>query len=161
MVSVDRKCEGLWGGSDLTPTLLVPQLSLGSIHPILSLLNLFFQHMSFPLVCSPGDPWPWFPLSVPLPQSPLSFPPCMNGGGQQASSPSHCPCLSQTEKPDCTERLQLQRRLGCRMFHWFLANIYPELYPSEFRPRFSGKARHDLGKMNRKERGWAASQDRN
>lgn len=47
------------------------------------------------------------------------------------------------------------------MFHWFLANIYPELYPSECRPRFSGKARHDLGKMNRKERGWAASQDRN
>ncbi|XP_047732484.1 polypeptide N-acetylgalactosaminyltransferase 15 isoform X1 [Prionailurus viverrinus] len=52
--------------------------------------------------------------------------------------------LSQAEKPDCTERLQLQRRLGCRTFHWFLANIYPELYPSECRPRFSGKL-HNTG----------------
>ncbi|KAM8922166.1 polypeptide N-acetylgalactosaminyltransferase 15 [Lycaon pictus] len=52
--------------------------------------------------------------------------------------------LSKAEKPDCTERLQLQRRLGCRMFHWFLANIYPELYPSECRLRFSGKL-HNTG----------------
>ncbi|XP_077928166.1 polypeptide N-acetylgalactosaminyltransferase 15 isoform X2 [Halichoerus grypus] len=52
--------------------------------------------------------------------------------------------LSKAEKPDCTERLQLQRRLGCRTFHWFLANIYPELYPSECRPRFSGKL-HNSG----------------
>ncbi|KAM5315203.1 polypeptide N-acetylgalactosaminyltransferase 15 isoform 2-T2 [Glossophaga mutica] len=52
--------------------------------------------------------------------------------------------LSKAEKPDCTERLQLQRRLGCRMFHWFLANVYPELYPSEHRPRFSGKL-HNTG----------------
>ncbi|XP_004704068.1 polypeptide N-acetylgalactosaminyltransferase 15 isoform X1 [Echinops telfairi] len=52
--------------------------------------------------------------------------------------------LSQAEKPDCTERLRLQRRLGCRMFHWFLANIYPELYPSEHRPGFSGKL-HNTG----------------
>ncbi|XP_008566386.1 PREDICTED: polypeptide N-acetylgalactosaminyltransferase 15 [Galeopterus variegatus] len=52
--------------------------------------------------------------------------------------------LSKVEKPDCTGRLQLQRRLGCRTFHWFLANIYPELYPSERRPRFSGKL-HNTG----------------
>lgn len=52
--------------------------------------------------------------------------------------------LSKVEKPDCTERLQLQRRLGCRTFHWFLANIYPKLYPSEHRPRFSGKL-HNSG----------------
>lgn len=52
--------------------------------------------------------------------------------------------LSKAEKPDCTERLQLQRRLGCRTFHWFLANIYPELFPSEHRPRFSGKL-HNTG----------------
>ncbi|XP_078210384.1 polypeptide N-acetylgalactosaminyltransferase 15 isoform X3 [Callithrix jacchus] len=52
--------------------------------------------------------------------------------------------LSKAEKPDCMERLQLQRRLGCRTFHWFLANIYPELYPSEPRPRFSGKL-HNTG----------------
>ncbi|XP_008264265.3 polypeptide N-acetylgalactosaminyltransferase 15 [Oryctolagus cuniculus] len=59
----------------------------------------------------------------------------------------HCPeatSLSQSEKLDCPERLQLQRRLGCRTFHWFLANIYPELYPSEPRPRFSGKL-HNAG----------------
>ncbi|KAI2528487.1 LOW QUALITY PROTEIN: polypeptide N-acetylgalactosaminyltransferase 15 [Homo sapiens] len=42
------------------------------------------------------------------------------------------------------ERLQLQRRLGCRTFHWFLANVYPELYPSEPRPSFSGKL-HNTG----------------
>ncbi|XP_023571489.1 polypeptide N-acetylgalactosaminyltransferase 15 [Octodon degus] len=52
--------------------------------------------------------------------------------------------LKEDEKPDCTERLQLQRRLGCRTFHWFLANVYPKLYPSEHRPRFSGKL-HNSG----------------
>ncbi|XP_037380615.1 polypeptide N-acetylgalactosaminyltransferase 15 [Talpa occidentalis] len=52
--------------------------------------------------------------------------------------------LSKAEQPDCTERQQLQRRLGCRTFHWFLAHIYPELYPSERRPRFSGKL-HNTG----------------
>ncbi|KFO19810.1 polypeptide N-acetylgalactosaminyltransferase 15 [Fukomys damarensis] len=52
--------------------------------------------------------------------------------------------LSKVEKPDCTERLQLQRRMGCRTFHWFLANVYPKLYPSEHRPRFSGKL-HNSG----------------
>uniref|UniRef100_A0A8C3T795 Polypeptide N-acetylgalactosaminyltransferase 15 n=1 Tax=Chelydra serpentina TaxID=8475 RepID=A0A8C3T795_CHESE len=36
-------------------------------------------------------------------------------------------------------RLQLQKRLGCRKFHWFISNIYPELHPSEYKPRFSGK----------------------
>ncbi|XP_021497397.1 polypeptide N-acetylgalactosaminyltransferase 15 [Meriones unguiculatus] len=52
--------------------------------------------------------------------------------------------LSKVAKPDCTERLKLQRRLGCRTFHWFLANVYPKLYPSEHRPRFSGKL-HNTG----------------
>ncbi|XP_034354516.1 polypeptide N-acetylgalactosaminyltransferase 15 isoform X1 [Arvicanthis niloticus] len=52
--------------------------------------------------------------------------------------------LRKVAKPDCTERLKLQRRLGCRTFHWFLANVYPELYPSEPRPRFSGKL-HNTG----------------
>ncbi|XP_040819226.1 polypeptide N-acetylgalactosaminyltransferase 15 [Ochotona curzoniae] len=52
--------------------------------------------------------------------------------------------LSQAEKLLCPERLQLQRRLGCRTFHWFLANVYPELYPSGPRPRFSGKL-HNTG----------------
>uniref|UniRef100_A0A8C6RCH1 Polypeptide N-acetylgalactosaminyltransferase 15 n=1 Tax=Nannospalax galili TaxID=1026970 RepID=A0A8C6RCH1_NANGA len=52
--------------------------------------------------------------------------------------------LSKAAKPNCTERLQLQRRLGCRTFHWFLANVYPELYPSAHRPRFSGKL-HNTG----------------
>ncbi|CAI9176135.1 unnamed protein product [Rangifer tarandus platyrhynchus] len=52
--------------------------------------------------------------------------------------------LSKAGKPDCVERQQLQRRLGCRTFHWFLANVYPELYPLERRPRFSGKL-HNTG----------------
>lgn len=52
--------------------------------------------------------------------------------------------LRKTERPDCTTRLKLQRRLGCRTFHWFLANVHPELFPSERRPRFSGKL-HNTG----------------
>ncbi|NXQ04900.1 GLT15 acetylgalactosaminyltransferase, partial [Vidua macroura] len=43
------------------------------------------------------------------------------------------------EKPDCSERLQLQKRLGCRNFQWFLSNVYPELSQTEDTPRFSGK----------------------
>ncbi|NXJ14130.1 GLT15 acetylgalactosaminyltransferase, partial [Odontophorus gujanensis] len=42
-------------------------------------------------------------------------------------------------KPDCSERLQLQKRLGCRSFQWFITNVYPELSQTEDTPRFSGK----------------------
>ncbi|NWY26182.1 GLT15 acetylgalactosaminyltransferase, partial [Pheucticus melanocephalus] len=41
--------------------------------------------------------------------------------------------------PDCSERLQLQKRLGCRDFQWFLSNVYPELSQPGDTPRFSGK----------------------
>ncbi|NXV56100.1 GLT15 acetylgalactosaminyltransferase, partial [Molothrus ater] len=44
-----------------------------------------------------------------------------------------------TSLPDCSERLQLQKRLGCRNFQWFLSNVYPELSQSGDTPRFSGK----------------------
>ncbi|KAM6282691.1 polypeptide N-acetylgalactosaminyltransferase 15 [Porphyrio hochstetteri] len=47
--------------------------------------------------------------------------------------------ISKAEKPDCSERLQLQKRLGCRDFHWFLSNVYPELSKPEDTPRFTGK----------------------
>ncbi|XP_027735835.1 polypeptide N-acetylgalactosaminyltransferase 15 [Empidonax traillii] len=47
--------------------------------------------------------------------------------------------ISKAEKPDCTERLQLQKRLGCRNFQWFVSNVYPELSPPGDTPRFSGK----------------------
>ncbi|NWV81456.1 GLT15 acetylgalactosaminyltransferase, partial [Dasyornis broadbenti] len=43
------------------------------------------------------------------------------------------------EKPDCSERLQLQKRLGCRNFQWFVSNVYPELSQRGGTPRFSGK----------------------
>ncbi|NXM22719.1 GLT15 acetylgalactosaminyltransferase, partial [Ploceus nigricollis] len=43
------------------------------------------------------------------------------------------------EKPDCSERLQLQKRLGCRNFQWFLSNVYPELSQPGDTTRFSGK----------------------
>ncbi|NXQ22799.1 GLT15 acetylgalactosaminyltransferase, partial [Peucedramus taeniatus] len=43
------------------------------------------------------------------------------------------------KKPDCSERLQLQKRLGCRNFQWFLSNVYPELSQPGDTPRFSGK----------------------
>ncbi|NXY28894.1 GLT15 acetylgalactosaminyltransferase, partial [Pomatorhinus ruficollis] len=41
--------------------------------------------------------------------------------------------------PDCSERLQLQKRLGCRNFQWFVSNVYPELSQPGDTPRFSGK----------------------
>ncbi|OXB75004.1 UNVERIFIED_CONTAM: hypothetical protein H355_011660 [Colinus virginianus] len=47
--------------------------------------------------------------------------------------------ISKAEKPDCSERLQLQKRLGCRSFQWFITNVYPELSQTEDTPRFSGK----------------------
>ncbi|XP_071591672.1 polypeptide N-acetylgalactosaminyltransferase 15 isoform X1 [Heliangelus exortis] len=47
--------------------------------------------------------------------------------------------ISKAEKPDCSERLQLQKRLGCRSFQWFISNVYPELSQPEDTPRFSGK----------------------
>ncbi|XP_069874744.1 polypeptide N-acetylgalactosaminyltransferase 15 isoform X1 [Dipodomys merriami] len=50
--------------------------------------------------------------------------------------------LSKAVSLDFRERIKLQRTLGCRTFHWFLANIYPELYPTERRPRFTGKLRN-------------------
>ncbi|KAM4882975.1 polypeptide N-acetylgalactosaminyltransferase 15 [Thomomys bottae] len=52
--------------------------------------------------------------------------------------------LSKAVTLDFRERMRLQRRLDCRTFHWFLANIYPELYPAERRPRFTGKL-HNTG----------------
>ncbi|NWI41798.1 GLT15 acetylgalactosaminyltransferase, partial [Picathartes gymnocephalus] len=42
-------------------------------------------------------------------------------------------------EPDCSERLQLQKRLGCRNFQWFVSNVYPELSQPGETPRFSGK----------------------
>ncbi|XP_051872031.1 polypeptide N-acetylgalactosaminyltransferase 15-like isoform X2 [Pristis pectinata] len=49
--------------------------------------------------------------------------------------------LSKAEVPDCKERLQLRKRLSCKNFHWFLTNIYPELYVPEDKPGYSGEAR--------------------
>ncbi|NXD22001.1 GLT15 acetylgalactosaminyltransferase, partial [Spelaeornis formosus] len=47
--------------------------------------------------------------------------------------------ISKAEKPDCSERLQLQKRLGCRNFQWFVSNVYPELSQPGDTPRYSGK----------------------
>ncbi|XP_053118137.1 polypeptide N-acetylgalactosaminyltransferase 15 isoform X3 [Hemicordylus capensis] len=47
--------------------------------------------------------------------------------------------ISQAEKPNCSERVQLQKRLGCKRFQWFISNVFPELQPLQHRPRFSGK----------------------
>ncbi|XP_067862050.1 polypeptide N-acetylgalactosaminyltransferase 15-like isoform X3 [Heptranchias perlo] len=49
--------------------------------------------------------------------------------------------LSKAEVPDCMERLQLRKRLSCKNFHWFLTNIYPELYVPEDNAGYSGEAR--------------------
>uniref|UniRef100_A0A8C6YQ08 Polypeptide N-acetylgalactosaminyltransferase n=1 Tax=Nothoprocta perdicaria TaxID=30464 RepID=A0A8C6YQ08_NOTPE len=51
--------------------------------------------------------------------------------------------ISKAEKPDCSERLQLQKRLGCRNFHWFISNVYPELSQPEDMLKFSGKVREN------------------
>ncbi|XP_071068948.1 polypeptide N-acetylgalactosaminyltransferase 15 [Dasypus novemcinctus] len=56
--------------------------------------------------------------------------------------PLWCPSLPvppQAARPDCADRLRLRRLLGCRPFHWFLANMYPELHPAERGPMSSGK----------------------
>ncbi|XP_041040377.1 polypeptide N-acetylgalactosaminyltransferase 15-like isoform X3 [Carcharodon carcharias] len=55
-----------------------------------------------------------------------------------------------TEVPDCMERLQLRKRLSCKNFHWFLTNIYPELYVPEDKSGYAGAARqrfllHNIG----------------
>ncbi|XP_061442156.1 polypeptide N-acetylgalactosaminyltransferase 15 [Rhineura floridana] len=47
--------------------------------------------------------------------------------------------IRKTEKLNCTERVLLQKRLGCKRFQWFLSNVYPELHPLQPRPRYSGK----------------------
>ncbi|GCC29031.1 hypothetical protein chiPu_0007467 [Chiloscyllium punctatum] len=49
--------------------------------------------------------------------------------------------LSKIAVPDCMERLQLRKRLSCKHFHWFLTNIYPELYLSEDKSGYFGAAR--------------------
>ncbi|XP_072910516.1 polypeptide N-acetylgalactosaminyltransferase 15-like isoform X1 [Hemitrygon akajei] len=49
--------------------------------------------------------------------------------------------LSKAEVPDCKERMQLRKRLSCKNFHWFLTNIYPELYVPEDKPGYSGETR--------------------
>ncbi|XP_053266055.1 polypeptide N-acetylgalactosaminyltransferase 15 isoform X2 [Podarcis raffonei] len=47
--------------------------------------------------------------------------------------------IKKTEKLNCTERVLLQKRLGCKSFQWFISDVYPELYPLQHGPRFSGK----------------------
>ncbi|OXB54971.1 hypothetical protein ASZ78_012747 [Callipepla squamata] len=58
--------------------------------------------------------------------------------------------ISKAEKPDCSERLQLQKRLGCRSFQWFITNVYPELSQTEDTPRFSGKLKPEVSISNLK-----------
>lgn len=60
-----------------------------------------------------------------------------------------CAFSTKAEKPDCSERLQLQKRLGCRNFQWFLSNVYPELSQTEDTPRFSGKVRENTLKKKK------------
>nr|XP_056713984.1 polypeptide N-acetylgalactosaminyltransferase 15 [Euleptes europaea] len=47
--------------------------------------------------------------------------------------------ISKAWRPNCSERFQLQKRLGCKGFQWFISNVYPELHPLQRRIRFSGK----------------------
>lgn len=47
--------------------------------------------------------------------------------------------LLQSESPNITERLQLQKSLGCKNFQWYLTTVYPQLYIPEDRPALSGE----------------------
>ncbi|XP_066571779.1 polypeptide N-acetylgalactosaminyltransferase 15-like isoform X2 [Amia ocellicauda] len=49
--------------------------------------------------------------------------------------------ISKAENANCTERLQLRKRLGCKNFHWFLSDVHPELYIPQDTPGHSGEAR--------------------
>lgn len=50
--------------------------------------------------------------------------------------------LVQSDSPNITERLQLQKRLGCKDFRWYLTTVYPQLYIPEDRPALSGEVWH-------------------
>ncbi|XP_015264245.1 PREDICTED: polypeptide N-acetylgalactosaminyltransferase 15 [Gekko japonicus] len=47
--------------------------------------------------------------------------------------------ISKAGRPNCSERFQLQKRLGCKSFQWFISNVYPELHTLQRRTSFSGK----------------------
>ncbi|KAM9418562.1 polypeptide N-acetylgalactosaminyltransferase 15-like isoform 2-T2 [Salvelinus alpinus] len=47
--------------------------------------------------------------------------------------------IRQSESPNITELVRLKKRLGCRNFHWFLTNVYPDLYIPQDRPSLSGE----------------------
>ncbi|XP_046875454.1 polypeptide N-acetylgalactosaminyltransferase 15-like [Hypomesus transpacificus] len=47
--------------------------------------------------------------------------------------------IRQSESPNITERVRLKKRLGCQNFHWFLSNVFPELYVPQDRPGLSGE----------------------
>uniref|UniRef100_H3DK58 Polypeptide N-acetylgalactosaminyltransferase n=1 Tax=Tetraodon nigroviridis TaxID=99883 RepID=H3DK58_TETNG len=47
--------------------------------------------------------------------------------------------IRQSESPQITERLQLQKSLGCKNFQWYLTTVYPQLYIPEDRPALSGE----------------------
>ncbi|XP_069051154.1 polypeptide N-acetylgalactosaminyltransferase 15 [Lepisosteus oculatus] len=47
--------------------------------------------------------------------------------------------IKKAENFNCTERLQLRKRLGCKNFHSFLSDVHPELYLPQDRPGYSGE----------------------
>ncbi|XP_070970757.1 polypeptide N-acetylgalactosaminyltransferase 15-like [Oncorhynchus clarkii lewisi] len=47
--------------------------------------------------------------------------------------------IRQSESPNITELVRLKKILGCRNFHWFLTNVYPDLYIPQDRPSLSGE----------------------
>ncbi|KAG9330932.1 hypothetical protein JZ751_021603 [Albula glossodonta] len=47
--------------------------------------------------------------------------------------------IQQAESCNCTERVRLRQRLGCKHFQWFLSNIVPDLYVPQDRPGLSGE----------------------
>ncbi|XP_029590502.1 polypeptide N-acetylgalactosaminyltransferase 6-like [Salmo trutta] len=47
--------------------------------------------------------------------------------------------IRQSESPNIGELVRLKKRPGCRNFHWFLTDVYPDLYIPQDRPSLSGE----------------------
>ncbi|XP_029104235.1 polypeptide N-acetylgalactosaminyltransferase 15-like [Scleropages formosus] len=62
----------------------------------------------------------------------------------------------QSESSNCTERVKLQKMLGCKNFQWYLSNVHQDLYIPQDRQGFSGELYNvGAGYCADHKKGWA------